>query len=111
MLQNQRTKLAQAKVRMQQLEMKEKADKEAMKQLEAKRQEKIKERLVERENLHKNILAIIPARSGSKGLPGKNIRLLNDIPLIGHAGLVANACEFIDKTVRVLVFILWSLQQ
>ena len=58
MLQNQRAKLAQAKVRMQQLEMKEKADKEAMKQLEAKRQEKIKERLVERENLHKNILSL-----------------------------------------------------
>ena len=48
---------------------------------------------------NKNILAIIPARSGSKGLPGKNIRLLNDIPLIGHAGLVANACEFIDNVI------------
>ena len=31
---------------------------------------------------YNNALAIIPARGGSKGLPGKNIRLLGDIPLI-----------------------------
>lgn len=30
------------------------------------------------------MLAIIPARGGSKGLPGKNIRKLNDKPLIAH---------------------------
>ena len=30
------------------------------------------------------ILAIIPARSGSKGLPNKNIKLLNEKPLIGY---------------------------
>ncbi len=30
----------------------------------------------------KNTLAIIPARSGSKGLPGKNLRQLNGRPLI-----------------------------
>lgn len=37
-------------------------------------------------------LAIIPARGGSKGLPGKNIRPLVGVPLLGHslrcAGLV-----------------------
>lgn len=32
--------------------------------------------------INNNALAIIPARGGSKGLPGKNIRLLGDIPLI-----------------------------
>lgn len=30
------------------------------------------------------MLAIIPARSGSKGLPGKNIKLLNGKPLIAY---------------------------
>ncbi len=31
------------------------------------------------------VLAVIPARGGSKGLPGKNIRNLGDLPLIGYA--------------------------
>lgn len=30
-------------------------------------------------------LAVIPARSGSKGLPDKNIKLLNNKPLLGYA--------------------------
>ena len=30
------------------------------------------------------VLGIIPARGGSKGLPGKNIKLLNGIPLIAY---------------------------
>ncbi len=33
---------------------------------------------------NKRILAIIPARSGSKGLRHKNIKLLNDKPLIAY---------------------------
>lgn len=31
------------------------------------------------------VLALIPARGGSKGLPGKNVRLLAGLPLIGHS--------------------------
>ena len=31
------------------------------------------------------MIAIIPARVGSKGLPGKNIKILNGIPLICHS--------------------------
>ncbi|MEC6747676.1 glycosyltransferase [Marinilactibacillus sp. XAAS-LB27] len=32
-----------------------------------------------------NILAVIPARGGSKGIPRKNVRFLAGIPLIGYA--------------------------
>ena len=35
------------------------------------------------------ILYLIPARGGSKGIPGKNIKLLNGIPLIVHTINVA----------------------
>jgi CMP-N-acetylneuraminic acid synthetase len=31
------------------------------------------------------VLALIPARGGSKGLPGKNVRPLNGRPLIAYA--------------------------
>ena len=34
--------------------------------------------------INTNFWAVIPARSGSKGLTNKNIRILNGIPLIGH---------------------------
>jgi len=33
----------------------------------------------------KNVLAIIPARGGSKRLPGKNIKILDGKPLIAHS--------------------------
>ncbi|MEK6692520.1 MAG: acylneuraminate cytidylyltransferase family protein, partial [Nitrospirota bacterium] len=45
----------------------------------------------------KNILAVIPARGGSKGLPWKNIMLLNGKPLIYYMITAAKACRFIDK--------------
>lgn len=34
-------------------------------------------------------LILIPARAGSKGLPGKNIKVLGDLPLIAHTILFA----------------------
>ncbi|MDE0836947.1 MAG: acylneuraminate cytidylyltransferase family protein [Akkermansiaceae bacterium] len=46
------------------------------------------------------ILAIIPARGGSKGLPGKNIRLLAGVPLIAHT--IRAALEA-DTVSRILV--------
>lgn len=48
---------------------------------------------------NKNILAIIPARSGSKGVKDKNIKLLNGIELLGHAGILCSGCDFIDNKV------------
>lgn len=44
-------------------------------------------------------LAVIPARGGSKGLPGKNIKPLNNIPLIGYSILFSKKCDFITKTI------------
>jgi CMP-N-acetylneuraminic acid synthetase len=32
-----------------------------------------------------HVLALIPARSGSKGIPGKNIRLFRGKPLLAHS--------------------------
>ena len=44
-------------------------------------------------------LAIIPARGGSKGLPGKNIIDLAGMPLIGHSIRCAEACPQIDRCI------------
>lgn len=45
----------------------------------------------------KRNLAIIPARSGSKGLPDKNIRLLNGRPLIAYTIDAALQSEQFDE--------------
>jgi CMP-N,N'-diacetyllegionaminic acid synthase len=47
----------------------------------------------------KKILAIIPARSGSKGLKNKNIKLLNDIPLMAHTIVSAVKSDIFTKIV------------
>lgn len=41
------------------------------------------------------VLAIIPARGGSKGIPKKNIRLLSGQPLINYAIENAKSCKYI----------------
>ena len=46
---------------------------------------------------NKRILAIIPARGGSKGLPNKNIKLLLDKPLIAWTIEQAKNSKFIDE--------------
>lgn len=43
-----------------------------------------------------SILAVVPARGGSKGLPRKNLRTVGGVSLVGRAGRVASACDFID---------------
>ena len=45
------------------------------------------------------MIAIIPARGGSKGLPGKNVRNLNGIPLIAHTIKAALEAENIDRVI------------
>ena len=45
------------------------------------------------------ILAVIPARSGSKGLPGKNVRTFAGLPLIAHSIRLAKLCPEIARCV------------
>lgn len=45
------------------------------------------------------LLTVIPARGGSKGLPGKNIRSFAGLPLITHALLFAKLCPEIDRCI------------
>ena len=45
----------------------------------------------------KSVLAIIPARGGSKGIPHKNIADVNGRPLISYTIEAALECTFIDK--------------
>jgi N-acylneuraminate cytidylyltransferase len=46
-----------------------------------------------------NILGLITARSGSKGLPGKNIRPLNGHPLIAYSILASLKSNTINRTI------------
>ena len=48
---------------------------------------------------NKRILAIIPARGGSKGVKRKNIKLLNGKPLIWYTIEAAKKSEVIDKII------------
>ncbi|MXV39003.1 acylneuraminate cytidylyltransferase family protein [Flavobacteriaceae bacterium Ap0902] len=45
------------------------------------------------------MLAIIPARGGSKGLPRKNIKLLNGKPLIAYTIEAALAAKYINRVI------------
>ena len=45
------------------------------------------------------VLAIIPARSGSKGIPGKNIRPFCGLPLIAHSIIYGQSCKSIDRLI------------
>jgi CMP-N-acetylneuraminic acid synthetase len=43
------------------------------------------------------ILALIPARGGSKGVPGKNIKLLNGKPLIAYTSEIALQSNYLSE--------------
>jgi N-acylneuraminate cytidylyltransferase/CMP-N,N'-diacetyllegionaminic acid synthase len=45
------------------------------------------------------MIAIIPARGGSKGLPGKNIKMLCGKPLIAYAIECAQKSRYIDRVI------------
>ena len=45
------------------------------------------------------ILVVIPARGGSKGIPRKNIRLLNNRPLISYSIAIAKSSKYVDDVV------------
>ena len=51
--------------------------------------------------MYKNfrVLALIPARGGSKGIPGKNIKLLYGKPLIVWSIDAAKGSKYIDRTI------------
>jgi CMP-N-acetylneuraminic acid synthetase len=45
----------------------------------------------------KQVLALIPARGGSKGVPGKNLRMVRGKALIAHTLEAASKCPLVDK--------------
>ena len=45
------------------------------------------------------MIAIVPARGGSKGLPGKNIKLLNGKPLIAYTIEAAKQSKYITEVI------------
>lgn len=50
-------------------------------------------------NAGRRLLAVIPARAGSKGLPGKNIKPFAGLPLIAHSVLLAKMCPEITRCI------------
>jgi CMP-N-acetylneuraminic acid synthetase len=45
------------------------------------------------------VLGLVPARAGSKGLPGKNVRLLAGRPLLEYTAVAARASGVLDRVV------------
>lgn len=45
------------------------------------------------------VIAVVPARGGSKGLPGKNLRMLSGRPLVAWPISAACQSEFVDRVI------------
>lgn len=56
----------------------------------------------------KKVLVVIPARSGSKGIKNKNIRIFKKKPLLSHAISYANKCKLIDRIIVSTDFIKYA---
>ena len=50
-------------------------------------------------NSNKNIVAIIPARGGSKGVPKKNIHLLGGFPLVAYSIVAAQLAKSVERVI------------
>jgi CMP-N-acetylneuraminic acid synthetase len=46
-----------------------------------------------------SVLALVPARGGSKGIPGKNLQLLGGRPLVAHAVAAARGAGLVTRVV------------
>ncbi len=46
-----------------------------------------------------NILIVVPARGGSKGVKLKNIRRVNNVPLVAQVGNIVNQLPYVDRAV------------
>jgi len=51
------------------------------------------------QNHKMRVLAVIPARAGSKGIPGKNIKIIAGQPLLAYSALAATQSENIDRVI------------
>ena len=51
------------------------------------------------ESRTQEVLAIIPARGGSKGIPNKNLKMLAGRPLVAHSVLAAKKANCVSKVV------------
>ncbi|MFP7834061.1 cytidylyltransferase domain-containing protein [Marisediminicola sp. LYQ134] len=46
-----------------------------------------------------SVVAVIPARGGSKGVPGKNLRRVGGVPLVARAAASARSAKRIDRVI------------
>ncbi|MBL8906621.1 MAG: acylneuraminate cytidylyltransferase family protein [Rhizobiales bacterium] len=47
----------------------------------------------------RRVLVVVPARGGSQGVKLKNLRAVGGVPLVGRAGDVAKALDFVDRAI------------